>query len=250
MSMPDNLITALKFKLKSNNITYADAAKVLDLSVGSVKRLFSEKNFTLQRLDTLCQLADTDLSELMEISEKNSEKVHVLSIEQERKIVENPKLLLVGVCLINRYSFKDILNKYRIEEPELVGIFVKLDMLNLIELLPNNRYRLKLSPDFKWQNNGPIQRFFFESIVSEYMMSELKEAGNNMHFVWGMLTKESTIELSQKIRKLIEEYVNLTSSESKLPHRQKLTSSLFILFKEDWEPSVFKAHWQDKHGLK
>jgi len=248
--MPNNLITALKIKLKSNNITYADAAKVLDLSVGSVKRLFSEKNFTLQRLDTLCELAETDLTELMEIAEKRSEKLHVLSIEQERKIVENPKLLLVGVCLINRYSFKDILDKYLMEEPELVGLFVKLDKLNLIELLPANRYRLKLSPDFKWQDNGPIQRFFFESIVTEYMMSELKEAGNSMHFVWGMLTQESTVELSQKIRRLIEEYVNLTSSEAKIPHQDKLTSSLFILFKEDWEPSVFKAHWQDKHGLK
>ena len=125
-----------------------------------------------------------------------------------------------------------------------------LDRLDIIELLPGNRYRLKLSPDFTWQPNGPIQRFFIESLVTEYMVDEMKGSDNQIHLVWGMLSPASGLELEQKIRRLIDDYVHLTARESKLPMAAKHNSSLFVVFKENWEPSVFKAQWQHKHGLK
>lgn len=250
MSMTDNLVSALKQHMKQKNITYKDAALALDLSEVSVKRLFSERNFTLQRLEALCDLAEISLNQLFETAEQQIQKTQQLTMEQEQAIVDNPKLLLVGVCLINRYSFDDILNKYLIAEPELVGLFTKLDKLKIIELLPGNRYRLKISADFSWQAGGPIQRFFIESLVSEYLLGEITDKSNNMHFVWGMLTKESAKELSQKIRRLIDDYVRLSGHEAKVSPQDKQSSSLFVLFKEDWEPSIFKAHWQNKHGLK
>lgn len=250
MSMTDNLVAALKQHMKQKNITYKDAASALDLSEVSVKRLFSERNFTLQRLETLCDLAEISLNELFETAEQKIHKTQQLSTEQEQAIVDNPKLLLVGVCLINRYSFDDILNKYTFTEPELIGLFTKLDKLNIIELLPGNRYRLKISADFSWQAGGPIQRFFIQSLVGEYLKGEIADASNHMHFVWGLLTKESSRELSHKIRRLIDDYVQLSDREAKIPIQDKHSSSLFLLFKEDWEPSIFKAQWQNKHGLK
>lgn len=250
MSMTDHLVAALKQQLRAKNLTYRDAAVVLNLSEASVKRLFSEQNFTMHRLEILCDLAEISLSELLDVAEHQVQKTDQLSREQEQAIVENPKLLLVGVCIINGYSFADILAKYRLEEPELIGLFTRLDRLDIIELLPGNRYRLKLSPDFNWQPNGPIQRFFIESLVAEYMVGEMKSSDSHMHLVWGMLSPESGVELEQKIRRLIDDYVHLTSKASKLPMAGKHNSSLFVVFKENWEPSVFKAQWQKKHGLK
>jgi DNA-binding Xre family transcriptional regulator len=250
MSMTDHLVTALKQHMRARNLTYKDAAAALDLSEASVKRLFSEKNFTMRRLEILCDLVEISLSELLEAAEHQILKTDQLSREQEQAIVENPKLLLVGVCIINGYSFAEILAKYRLDEPELIGLFTRLDRLNIIELLPGNRYRLKLSPDFNWQPNGPIQRFFIESLVKEYLVGEMKSSDHHMHLVWGMLSPESGVELEQKIRRLIDDYVHLTSRESKLPMAAKYNSSLFVVFKENWEPSVFKAQWQEKHGLK
>lgn len=249
MSITANLITALKRQMKSKNITYKDAATALELSEASVKRLFSANNFTLVRLEKLCDLAEISLPVLMENAEGQLEATDQLSVETEQAIVANPKLLLVGVCLVNRYSFGDILAKYSIEEPELVGLFTQLDKLGIIELLPLNKYRMKLSADFSWQPNGPIQRFFIESLVKEYMIGEMQSSENQMQFVWGMLSNEAAQELTQKIKRLVDEYVQMTSSRKGSPI-EKHNSSLLILFKENWEPSFFKARWQEKHGLK
>lgn len=249
MSMTASLIAALKRQMKFKNITYKDAAAALELSEVSVKRLFSANNFTLERLEKLCDLAEISFPDLMNSAEEQLEVTDQLSVETEQAIIANPKLLLVGVCLVNHYTFEDILSKYSIEEAELVGLFTNLDKLGIIELLPTNKYRLKLSPDFRWQPSGPIQRFFIESLVKEYMIGEMQTSENQMHFVWGMLSGEAAQELNQKIKRLVDEYVQMTSSRKASPI-EKHNSSLLVLFKENWEPSFFKAQWQEKHGLK
>lgn len=239
MSMTENLLSALKRHMKSQGVTYKDAARALGLSEVSVKRLFSEKSFTLSRIETLCELADTDLAELLDLSEQALQKKQLLTMEQEQSIVDNPKLLLVGVCIINRCSFDDILERYELTKAELTGLFTKLDYLGIIELLPNNRYRLKIAPNFHWQTNGPIQRFFIKSLMGDFLSGEMCGTDNNMNYVWGMLTKESARELSHKIRRLIDDYVQLAAHEAKVPFNDKLSSSLLVVFKENWEPKAF-----------
>lgn len=245
MSMTDSMVGSLKQHMRSQGITYKQAALALNLSEVSVKRLFSEKSFSLSRLETLCELANTDFGELLALAEISLQQQEVLTVQQEQYIVDNPKLLLVGVCIINSFSFDDIIEKYQFNEPELIGIFTALDKLKIIELLPGNRYRLKISPKLHWQPNGPIQRYFVGSLLGELLTDEIKNLDNNMNYVWGRLTKESAKEFSQKIRRLIEDYTQLSAQEYKMPCQDKLTSSLLVVFKENWEPKVFKKLWRD-----
>lgn len=51
------LVDRLKRELRGRNITYAAVAKGLGMSEASVKRMFSRKEFTLSRLDAICELA-------------------------------------------------------------------------------------------------------------------------------------------------------------------------------------------------
>ena len=51
MAQTTALIDALKQVLKEQSITYRQVAEHLDMSLASVKRLFSEKQFSLKRLD-------------------------------------------------------------------------------------------------------------------------------------------------------------------------------------------------------
>ena len=240
----EHILNALKGVLRSKGISYKDAADSLGLSESSIKRLFAEKSFTMTRLEKVCEIAGTDLTELLQIVESNSQNVNSLTIEQEQEIVNNPLLLLVGVCLINQCSFDEILNKYEMEETKLIQCFAAFDRFNIIEYLPGNRYRLKLSRNFSWNHNGPIQRFFIESILKEYLAAGMKNNNDHLHYVWGMLTKASSKQLIPKIQRLVDEYVQLSGQEAILPMNNKLTSSLFILFREDWEPSMFKEQWK------
>lgn len=206
MAITSNLLDALKTIMRAKGITYKAAAQALELSEVSIKRIFSEKNCSLTRLEKLCKFAETDFSELVEIAESKQQKVGQLSHEQERMLVSDSCLLVVSVCIINYWSFAEILAKYQFTEAELSGAFTKLDRLGIIELLPANRYRLKISRRFNWQPRGPIQNFFIESILQAYLHSDVQDGGNHFHFTWGMLSKESADELNRKIHSVVDEY--------------------------------------------
>jgi transcriptional regulator with XRE-family HTH domain len=241
-----HVLNALKKALRRKGISYRAAAKELHLSESSIKRLFAERSFTLTRVEKLCELAEIDLSTLIQLAESEIHQTSELTTAQEQEIVDDPRLLLVGVCLINRCTFDEILQKYDFDEVELTRIFTRLDQLDIIEHLPGNRYRLKVSHNFRWQPGGPIQRFFIQSIVKEYLSHELFAPTNHMHYVWGMLTRESAQELATRVQRLVDEYVRVAADDAHLPMSDKLTSSLLVLFREDWEPDIFKANWGRK----
>lgn len=240
MAATNNLLDALKTVFRTQGITYRDAAKALDLSEVSIKRIFSEKNCSLIRLEKLCDLADTDFATLLEIAESKQQQLTELSLEQEKFLVSDTRLLVVAVCIINYWSFDEILSKYQFTEAELTAAFTGLDKLGFIDLLPGNRYRLKVSRRFSWQVRGPIQRFFVESVLQAYLMSDFQDKGNHFHFTWGMLSKESIEELNRKIHRLVDEYMDIVKQDVRIPVENKLSSSLLVMFREDWEPQAFK----------
>jgi len=242
----DQLLKALKLTLRSRGISYKSAADSLGLSESSIKRLFADKSFTLPRLEKLCEIAQTDLGELIQLAESATQQLESLTSTQEQEIVNDPTLLLVGVCILNLFTFDEILNKYAIKETELIQCFATFDRFNVIEYLPGNRYRLKLSRNFSWNSNGPIQRFFIKSILNEYLETGMQGSTNHLHYVWGMLTRESAAELVPKIQRLVDDYMQLTGQEARLPIAEKMTSSLFVLFREDWEPDIFKSQHKEK----
>ena len=164
MSQIDELVATLKRQLKAQGLTYADVAKSLDLSEASVKRLFSEQNFTLQRLDSLCQLLGLDLMQLVEQMEKEQRKMTSLTLEQEAEIAGDLGLLLVAVSCLNGYTFDDILDQFRFKETDLIRKLAQLDRLKFIELLPKNRIKLLVSRNFNWHPDGPIQRFYHPAL--------------------------------------------------------------------------------------
>lgn len=58
------LVDALKRILKGKGTTYAGVAQGLGLSEASVKRMFSRRDFTLQRLEEVCRQAGVDFADL------------------------------------------------------------------------------------------------------------------------------------------------------------------------------------------
>lgn len=244
MAMSSNLLSALRAVFRKKGITYKDAAEALNLSEVSIKRLFSENNCSINRLEKLCEFAETDFGELLAIAESEQQQLTELTIEQERQLVSETSLLLVAVCIINHWSYDDIIEKYQFTVPELIGLFTKLDKLGVIELLPGNRYRLKISRKFKWQTRGPIQTFFVQSIQQAYFQENSGGKNNHFRFVWGMLAKESVDELNRKIARLIDEYLKIVEQDVRVPVQDKLTSSLMIMFREDWEPETFRQLWR------
>jgi DNA-binding Xre family transcriptional regulator len=239
MSQTAQLVDTLKKLLRERKITYADVAEHLELSEANVKRMFSKRHFTLNRLEEVCALANADLSYLMARMHEGSMIIEELTLEAERELVGNIKLLMMAQLLINRWELEDIVSTYEFEELEVTRLLAKLDRLGIIELLPGNRVRNLVSRDFKWIHNGPVYKYFEQHVASEFFNCKFNpKAGELLVFMAGMLTRQSNAHMQNSMRRLAREFDELCKEDGKLPVEDTYGSGL-VLALRPWELSVF-----------
>ena len=120
MAQTAAIVAALKGALKERGITYQQVAEALELSEASVKRLFSERQFSLQRLDQICALLGLEITDLVRRLDQ-AQRIDALTAEQEQELVGDDRLLLVAICALNRWSMAQMLDTYQLSEVEAVG---------------------------------------------------------------------------------------------------------------------------------
>lgn len=232
------LLKTLKAELKRQGRTYADCAGWLGLSEASVKRLFSRGQFSLDRLETICERLGLSFADLVRLSEQNRERLVELSLAQEEELVADTRLLLVAVCLLNHWQPEEILSTYRYHETELIGLLGRLDRIGLIELMPGNRVRLAIGRDFSWRAGGPIQRFFARYLQAEFFGSDFAAPGECRIVVNGMLSESANAELIRRMRRLAAEFSDHHAADARLPLDQRYGTTM-VLAMRPWEASVF-----------
>ena len=232
------LIDVLKRELKARGITYGRVARDLGMSEASMKRMFSQKNFTLRRLDAVCRLAHIEFSELTRTLNREEAQISQLTHEQEKEIVANKKLFLVAVCALNHVTFEQIVNTYEIPKAECIQLLARLDRLKFIELQPNNRIRLLVSRTFSWLPDGPIQRFFNQQAHNEYFRSRFDRPEEFMVVVNGMLSKSSSAAIVTRLKRIAREFSELHNEDVRLPLAERSAMSLLVAIRH-WELQAF-----------
>lgn len=239
MSQTAPLINTLKQALKSHGKTYADVAAALDLHQASVKRLFAEKNLSLQRLDQICQLMGMEITDLVKLMGESQRQLTELSEEQEKEIAEDLVLLLITVCVLNRWSLEDIINHYALSEVQCVQKLAKLDRLKIVELQPSNHIKLLVAANFSWRNNGPIQRFFHESVERDFFNTHFNRDTDKLLVVNGMLSCNSNTQFQRKMVKLVQEFDVLNTEDTDLPIDQRFGTTAVIAVRQ-WQYGLFE----------
>ncbi len=232
------IVAALKKALKANSLTYWDVAKQLGLSEASVKRLFATSHFSLTRLDSICQMLGLEISDIASMAEAESKKVHQLSHEQELELVSDIRLLLVSFLVLNRWNFEDIVSHYELTQNQLVRYLAKLDKLKLVELLPHNKIKLRVSPHFSWRKNGPIQKFFTSKLQDDFLASRFDNKNESLIFLAGMLSRTSIEKMLDKLKQLSDDFNELNQKDSQRPLEQRTGHSLLLAIRP-WRPDVF-----------
>ncbi|MGI9523341.1 MAG: helix-turn-helix domain-containing protein [Hyphomicrobiaceae bacterium] len=232
------LIDALKRAMKEHGLTYKDAAQLLKLSEASVKRLFSRRNFSLARIESICKALDITLGDLVRLAEAATPTLAELSEAHERELVSDTRLLLTAVLVVNGWLIEDILTYYDFTKAQLIQCLAKLDRLGLIELLPNNRIRPKLAPNFAWRKDGPIERYFGENVKNEFMQSRFDGMDEALLFQVGMLTSSSNAVVRRRLEQVAREFNALHREDVAAPFDERKGCSL-ILALRPWEPNAF-----------
>lgn len=237
MAQTTALVDALKQVLREQGITYADVAKKLKLSLPSVKRLFADKQFSLRRLDQVCEMAGIEISDLARRVQQDKE-ISQIDREHEEELVSDLKLLIVAVSALNHWSFSEILATYKLTEAELIQRLARLDRMRLIELMPGNRIRPLVSTSFHWHAGGPIQRFFEAQVQADFFKCAFNQPGELRLFVTGMLSRDSNAQIQQKMQRLAQDFRHLNEEDKTLPLAERFGTSL-VLALRPWELAVF-----------
>ena len=238
MNQTLSIHTTLKKLMRSRGRTYADAAKVLNLSEASIKRLFSRASLSLSRLESLCDWLQLDIHELVRMSREQEPLTTQLSEEQEVELLKDTGLLLLAYLLLNNWSQQEILETFAFTRPELTRRMFGLQKLGLVEVFPFDRVRLKTARNFSWRKDGPVQRFFTDHVVKEFLSSSFEEPGETMKFVSGMLSRKSVLQMHARIDELARELDGLVESDLYLPAGERFGASLGVAFRP-WEFSGF-----------
>ncbi|MHA7879834.1 MAG: XRE family transcriptional regulator [Saccharospirillum sp.] len=239
MSQTVQLVDTLKRILRERKITYSEIGEKLDLSEANIKRMFSKRHFTLARLEEILAMAGADLGYLLARMNEGAMILDELNEEAERELVSDNKLLLFCQLLINRWEYEDIVGTYNVDDNEATRILAKLDRMGIIELLPGNRVKTKLSRDFKWIHNGPVYQFFEQHISREFFDCKFNpKAGELLVFVAGNITRQSNMQMQNSMRRLAREFDELAKEDGKLPLPETFGTGMVIAMRP-WELSIF-----------
>jgi transcriptional regulator with XRE-family HTH domain len=231
---------ALKRLLKARGRTYAEAAVVLGLSEASVKRLFAKGELSLERLELMCNWIDVDIAEVVDLAQAVHPMVTALTPAQERELLKTPALLLTAFLLLNRWKETEILATFRFSKPQFTVLLVRLERLGLIELLPFDRIKLRTARNFAWRKDGPIQRYFTERVLPEFLSTPFNDPGECLHFVGGMLSRASVHKLHEATEALARQFDALVEADLSLPAAERHGVSLLAAVRP-WEFSEFTS---------
>jgi len=232
------LVDALKREMRARKITYATLATKLELSEGAVKRMFALNRMTLDRVDEICDILKVDLAELVDNYQREEQRLDQLTEAQERQLILDPKRLLVAACVLNRWSLEEILETYSLSRTECIRHLAALDKIRFIELLPNNRYRIKVSDSFRWRSGGPIEQFFERLIANEFFTSNFRVEGRTRLFLHGFMSERAREELLVAIERITVTFRDLLRRDRNVPAAARQHVGFLIAFRP-WNFSLY-----------
>jgi hypothetical protein len=230
------IIAELKRALKSSGHTYAAVAEHLQLSVASVKRLFSTGDFTLARVDQICDLVRLDLSTILERAQEHQEPEKQLSLSQEKEIISDPGLFLIAWLTLSRTPFEVMVSSYRFSAAEVQRYLIKLDRLRIIELQPANRVRLLVSRRFSWRRSGPVQRYIHQRLLKEFLADDFAGERDEFFFHGDTVSEQGLVKLKRALQQAVRECMEIMDVDRGAKGQRGVA---FALALRPWEYSGF-----------
>jgi DNA-binding Xre family transcriptional regulator len=240
MSSPELVLQVLRAELRAAGITYKMLAERIAMSESSVKRMFGQKDMSLSRLEQICKAAGVAMEDVLRGAADVQPHADTLTLSQEKALIAKPKLLLVAICCLGHWSIEQVLETYRLNEPECIGYLAELDRLGLIQLKPGNRYSLRVSNAFHWLADGPVQQYFRAHVVDDYFSGRFDGPGETLMCLPARLSLPSANELVGKIQQLAGELARLHQHDRKLDAPERDGFTLLLGFRS-WEFGAFTA---------
>lgn len=228
MTTTTDLVRILKAELKAAGFTYAQLARHLGMAESSIKRIFALGDMPLSRIDEICRVLKLDFAELAQKVADTRPQRRELTLEQEKAVVADPRLLLMAICCLSQWSLEQVVSTYTLSEAETIKYLARLDRLGVIELKPLNRYRLNVARTFRWRPDGPVMRFFRKEVVGDYFAGGFDGEGEMLTLVHGSIGRDAVTSLNERLQRVAQDFASGHLAAQKLPASQRDAYTLVI----------------------
>ena len=228
MSTTHDLVAALKAELKTAGITYAELAQHLGMAESSIKRVFAKADMPLSRVDEVLRVLKMDFAELARKVADAQPLRRELTIEQERAVVSDRRLLLLAICCVSQWTFEQMVATYQFSDAECVKYLLQLDRLGIIELRPLNRYRLKIAKGFRWQPHGPVMAYFRAHVADDYYSGGFDAQGEMLLLVHGQISTSQAATFVERLQRVGQDFAQQHLADQKLSPEQKKPFTLVV----------------------
>ncbi len=238
--MTREIVETLKKILKARSMTYADLAKALRVSTPTVKRLFSQRTFTLERLEEILRVLEMDFFELARMSHGRRGGPVELSLEQETALAKDARLFSVFWLLTNEWRFDEIVAEFKLGAAQITSYYARLERLRLIDWRPGNRARLRVPKHYVWRAGGPLRKAYGLRVVTEFMRSRFDAPHDAFHFEAQELSAESAVIAKRRLERVAAEIQDLVEMDAAAPTRKRVTLGVLLACRP-WDISIVHA---------
>jgi transcriptional regulator with XRE-family HTH domain len=238
MSAAGSIVQALRSALRQRGMTYRQLARAIKVSEPTVKRDFSRGNFSLNRLDRICDALQLSLADLVESTAGAMPLLSCLTDAQERALVRNPELLVVTYLVVNDWKWNDITATFQLDDNRLISVLLRLDEIGIVQYRPPRRIRKLTARNFSWRKDGPIHGFFLNRVAPEFLRSAFDAPSDELRFIGGLLSPSSLAQMKASVERLALEFDELSRRDARLSIDQKNGCSMLLAMRQ-WEFSEF-----------
>lgn len=205
------------------------------LSEAAVKRSFALRNFSLRRLDQICEAVGIDLGDLVLSAGRAADPAPHLSLMVEEELAADPTLLLAFYLILLRSSPAAMKKELGVNKIELFQIARRLERLGLVDIFAGDKMRSKVRKSVRWRPDGPLAALYSPSILKVFFNSNFQGDFEHQDFLTGMLTPESFKVLKNKLSDVFREFDQLSELDSRA-HENQTEGFWFYSGIRPWAP--------------
>lgn len=211
-----SLIKVIKSELKVQGITYLEVARYLKISEAGVKKLFGKDDLTLSKLNSLSQIINIPVMEIMKRAE--SDEVDVFRFDQKdiQFFLRSPQYFHFFMKLAYEQSTpKKIQEEFNLSNKSLMLYLKKLEDLGLIKRHPHDRTQILGGIPLAIKTTGTDLEKIKYDIALGILERMKKRVDPNLKGAGLFLSNEQVQDFEEKILSIILEYSEKSRSNRK-----------------------------------
>lgn len=209
-----SLLKTMKALLHEHRLSQANVAERLGVTTRTVRRWFTSDTVDTGVLEQMCALIGIELFDLFQLAAKDSEtKADHLTREQELVLVSNPILWYLFHQILLGWDAAELQQDTGLPTPILVKSLISLEKAGLIDLLPNNKIRLRTVRYLKINPGGPYAHHVNAFIQSFWDRIKIGDPHSVLEVEALKLSAASKTQLSRRFEQLIAEARELSDAD-------------------------------------